>query len=94
MATPAKTYAKKFNAQRAAKAVGYSSGDVEIVKTRDCFTFRVKGGTPAEKGAQATKAERPSRKARKSRKVGVTRSCYCRLRARRPNGSSRRASLR
>jgi hypothetical protein len=26
--------------------------------------------------------------------VGVTRSCYCRLRARRPNGSSRRASLR
>lgn len=45
--TAMKTYAKKFNAQRAAKAVGHKLDDVEIVKTKDGFTFRVRGGASA-----------------------------------------------
>lgn len=45
--TAMKTYAKKFNAQRAAKAAGHELDQVEIVKTKDGFTYRVKGGTPA-----------------------------------------------
>ncbi len=45
--TSMKTYAKKFNAQRAAKAAGHDLKDVEIVKTKDGFTFRVKDSKPA-----------------------------------------------
>jgi hypothetical protein len=37
-----KTYAKKFNAQRAAKAAGYEPDEFDIVKTKDGFTWRVK----------------------------------------------------
>jgi len=37
-----KTYAKKFNAQRAAKAAGHEPDEIEIVKTKDGFTWRVK----------------------------------------------------
>jgi hypothetical protein len=39
---PMKTYAKKFNAQRAAKAAGHDLDEIEIVKTKDGFTWRVK----------------------------------------------------
>lgn len=42
-----KTYAKKFNAQRAAMAAGHDLKDVEIVKTKDGFTFRVKDSKTA-----------------------------------------------
>jgi len=63
--TAMKTYAKKFNAQRAAKAAGHDLNDVEIVKTKDGFTFRVKSAAaaPAEEAAKAEKAHRKSRKA-------------------------------
>lgn len=64
-----KTYAKKFNAQRAARAAGHSPDDVEIVKVKGGYTFRVKGGTPAEESAQAPKAEPARRKGRKGRKA-------------------------
>lgn len=37
-----KTYAKKFNAQRAAKAAGHEPDEIEIMKTKDGFTWRVK----------------------------------------------------
>jgi hypothetical protein len=42
MEDPTKTYAKKFNAQRAAKAAGHDADEIEIVKTKDGFTWRVK----------------------------------------------------
>ena len=42
MEDPMKTYAKKFNAQRAAKAAGHEPDEIEIVKTKDGFTWRVK----------------------------------------------------
>lgn len=63
--TTMKTYAKKFNAQRAAKAAGHDLNDVETVKTKDGFTFRVKSATaaPAE---EAPKAEKTTRKPRKT----------------------------
>jgi hypothetical protein len=37
-----KTYAKKFNAQRAAKAAGHDLDEIEIVKVKDGFTWRLK----------------------------------------------------
>jgi hypothetical protein len=37
-----KTYAKKFNAQRAAKAAGHGPEKIEIVPTKGGFTWRVK----------------------------------------------------
>jgi hypothetical protein len=37
-----KTYAKKFNAQCAAKAAGHGSDEIEIVKAKDGFTWRLK----------------------------------------------------
>jgi len=60
--TAMKTYAKKFNAQRAAKAAGHDLNEVEIVKTKDGFTFRVKAA-PAEQPAKAESAPRKPRKA-------------------------------
>src|SRR5262245_11488360 len=69
MENPMKTYAKKFNAQRAAKAAGHSPDEVEIVKVKDGYTFRVKGAEPAEQSATAEKAETAPRKGRKSRKA-------------------------
>jgi hypothetical protein len=45
--TAMKTYAKKFNAQRAAKAAGHELDQIEIVKTKDGFTYRVKDGAAA-----------------------------------------------
>jgi len=38
-----KTYAKKFNAQRAAKAAGLKDDEFEIVKTKDGFAYKAKG---------------------------------------------------
>jgi len=37
-----KTYTKKFNAQRAAKAAGHDPDEIEIVKTKDGFAWRLK----------------------------------------------------
>lgn len=37
-----KTYAKKFNAQRAAKAAGHDPEEIEIVKTKGGFAWRLK----------------------------------------------------
>jgi hypothetical protein len=47
-----KTYAKKFNAQRAAKAAGLKDDEFEIVKTKDGFAYRAK----EEKQPAPTKA--------------------------------------
>jgi len=69
MEDPMKTYAKKFNAQRAAKAAGHSPDEVEIVKVKDGYTFRVKGGAAAEESAQAAKTEPAPRKGRKGRRA-------------------------
>ena len=66
---PMKTYAKKFNAKRAAEAAGHSPDDIEIVKVKDGYTFRVKGGASAEDNAKAAKAEAAPRKGRKRRKA-------------------------
>jgi hypothetical protein len=66
---PMKTYAKKFNAKRAAEAAGHSPDDVEIVKVKDGYTFRAKGGASAEDNAKAAKAEAAPKKGRKSRKA-------------------------
>jgi len=40
--SPMKTYAKKFNAQRAAKAACHDLDEIEIVKAKDGFTWRLK----------------------------------------------------
>jgi hypothetical protein len=40
--TPMKTYAKKFNAQRAAKTAGHDPDEIDIIKTKDGFTWHVK----------------------------------------------------
>jgi hypothetical protein len=42
MEDPMKTYAKKFNAQRAAKAAGHDANEVDVIKTKDGFAWRVK----------------------------------------------------
>jgi hypothetical protein len=57
-----KTYAKKFNAQRAAKAAGHQPDEIEIVKTKDGFTWRVKRQrNSAADGPDAKLATDPSR---------------------------------
>lgn len=63
--TAMKTYAKKFNAQRAAKAAGHDLKDVEFVKTKDGFAFRVKSAA----AAPAEEAPKPEKMTRKSRKA-------------------------
>jgi len=65
-----KTYAKKFNAQRAAKAAGHSLDDVEIVKMRDGFTYRVKGAGDADEEPAAAKTEEVRSDGRKAAKAG------------------------
>jgi hypothetical protein len=42
MEDPMKTYAKKFNAQRAAKAAGHDPDEIDIIKTKDGFSWRAK----------------------------------------------------
>lgn len=68
-----KTYAKKFNAQRAAKAAGHDLDEIEIVKAKDGFTWRLKE-QPKRRGAEDAKlAPDPSREpqpANKQRPLG------------------------
>ena len=66
---PMKTYAKKFNAQRAAKAAGHNPDEVAIVKTKDGYAYRVKGGASAEESAKAAKAEPATRTGQNGRKA-------------------------
>jgi hypothetical protein len=62
MEDPMKTYAKKFNAQRAAKAAGHEPDEIEIMKTKDGFTWRVKRQRKSEADAGDAKlAADPSR---------------------------------
>ncbi len=59
---PMKTYAKKFNAQRAAKTAGHEPDEIEIVKTKDGFTWRVKRQRKSAADARDAKlATDPSR---------------------------------
>jgi hypothetical protein len=69
MEDPMKTYSKKSNAQRAAKAAGHKPVDVEIIKTKDGYAYRVKGATLAEESGTAAKAETAPAKGRKARKA-------------------------
>jgi hypothetical protein len=63
MGDPMKTYAKKFNAQRAAKAAGHEPNEIEILKAKDGFTWRVKRqGKSAADARDAQLAADPSRK--------------------------------
>jgi len=59
-----KTYAKKFNAQRAAKAAGHNLDEIEIVKAKDGFTWRVKQQTKRADARDAKLAPDPSREPR------------------------------
>lgn len=62
MEDPMKTYAKKFNAQRAAKAAGHNLDEVEIIKARDGFMWRVKKQPrPVADARNAKLAPDPSR---------------------------------
>ena len=58
-----KTYAKRFNAQRAAKAAGHEPDAVEIEQTVDGFVWRLKDAAPAasEGKARAAKPRRAPR---------------------------------
>jgi hypothetical protein len=57
-----KTYAKRFNAQRAAKAAGYVLADIEIVKTAGGFSWR-----PKAKAAKAATAKAASKQGERPR---------------------------
>lgn len=62
MEDPMKTYAKKFNAQRAAKAAGHDADEIDIIKTKDGFTWRVKRQPKSAADARDAKlAADPSR---------------------------------
>jgi hypothetical protein len=52
-----KTYAKRFNAQRAAKAAGHDLEDVEIVKTKDGFAWRLSAEAEARKAKPANNTD-------------------------------------
>jgi hypothetical protein len=57
-----KTYAKKFNAQRAAKAAGHDLDKIEIVKGKDGFAWRLKKQAGGRDDARDAKlAPDPSR---------------------------------
>jgi hypothetical protein len=65
MEDPMKTYAKKFNAQRAAKAAGHDPDEIDIIKTKDGFTWRVKRQRKSAADARDAKlAADPSREPR------------------------------
>lgn len=53
-----KTYAKKFNAQRAAQAAGHDLADIEIVKTAEGYAWRPKPKPAKAAAAKAPKKER------------------------------------
>jgi hypothetical protein len=59
-----KTYAKKFNAQRAAKAAGHNLDEIEIVKAKDGFTWRVKQQPRRADARDAKLTSDPSREPR------------------------------
>jgi hypothetical protein len=59
-----KTYAKKFNAQRAAKAAGHNLDEIEIVKAKDGFTWRMKQRPKRADARDAKLAPDPSREPR------------------------------
>jgi len=61
MEHPMKTYAKKFNAQRAAKAAGHDPHNTEIVKTKGGFTWRVKQQPKHTEARDAKLSPDPSR---------------------------------
>jgi len=72
-----KTYAKKFNAQRAAKAAGHDPEEIEIVKTKDGFAWRLKkqpnGGADARDARLAldpSREPRPAIAAKRERPLG------------------------
>ena len=69
MEDPMKSRAKKSTAKRAAKAAGHNPDEVAIVKTKDGYAYRVKGGAPAEESATAAKPEPALGKGRKGRKA-------------------------
>lgn len=57
-----KTYAKKFNTQRVAKAAGHDPDEIDNVKTKNGFTWRVKKQPrPAADARNAKLAPDPSR---------------------------------
>lgn len=58
-----KTYAKKFNAQRAAKAAGYELTAVDIYKTRGGYAFRPIQAKPEPAAAPAPRKPRGKRAA-------------------------------
>lgn len=58
-----KTYAKKFNAQRAAKAAGHDPDEIEIIKTKGGFAFRVKEKQPGGHIADFAASDNPVAKA-------------------------------
>lgn len=64
MEDPKKTYAKKFNAQRAAKAAGHDPDEIDIIKMKDGFTWRVKQQPVPAETRQAKPALDPSREPR------------------------------
>jgi hypothetical protein len=68
---PMKTYAKKLNAQRAAKAAGHDLAEIEIVKATDGFTWRVK---PQQKRAGAHNAKLSPGPSRQPRAKGENQS--------------------
>jgi hypothetical protein len=59
-----KTYAKKFNAQRAAKAAGHSLDEIEIVKAKNGFTWRLMQRPKHADARDAKLAPDPSREPR------------------------------
>lgn len=59
-----KTYAKKFNAQRAAKAAGHNLDEIEIVKAKDGFTWRLKQQPKRADARDAKLTPDPSREPR------------------------------
>lgn len=61
--TAMKIYAKKFNAERAAKAAGHSLDAIEIVKTKGGFAWRLKK-QPQSDPRNAKLAPDPSRESR------------------------------
>jgi hypothetical protein len=77
MEDPMKTYAKKFNAQRAAKAAGHDPDEIEIVKTKDGFAWRLKK-QPSSRGdacdarlvPDPSREPRPAIAAKRERPIG------------------------
>jgi hypothetical protein len=66
-----KTYAKKFNAQRAAKAAGHELDEIEIVKAKEGFTWRL---TQQPKGTEAKDAKLTPDASRQPQPAGKERS--------------------